>query len=544
MVALAQTLASFAVPFLLGHQVVAACWPKRLHGLSDRVLRTVSSFGLGIGLTSAISFLCIVLIGRASRWAIVVETAVLGVVLLVRRWRRGAQPVVAAQPGRSFSAADIVTTCFIILAVETVGVVSFRVPHGAWDAVAIWNMHAKFLNSPTVGGWKALFDPVVQTHADYPPLLPASVARGWMYVGRSVPLVPMALVWLFTTALLALLPAAVSLSRGRWNAALSCAALASSTVFLGTAVSQYADLPLAFFMLLSIALLHRADLCEDGGRGLFVLAGLAAGMAALTKNEGNLFLVALGVGRILHLVLTGRSATTARSLWWLAVGTLPLVLVALLYKSFSPPNYLMTSGAAELWKRLTSSARVGTILEELENELLQPHSFSVGFIQRVRTFNWHLLVASLFVLVYGIDRDRLSKRRNLCIVAVAWAAMAIDIWGTTRASGMIRFHWSVVIALVCVTVAVGFDLKLLKQPSFLAPATSLLAVSVGYVVVYLVTPENLRWQLQFSIERLLFHVMPLCIFVAFLALPKWPSAGTILPSKSVGTDPAPPPCKV
>ena len=50
-------------------------------------------------------------------------------------------------------------------------------------------------------------------------------------------------------------------------------------------------------------------------------------------------------------------------------------------------------------------------------------------------------------------------------------------------------------------------------------------LNVGYFVVYLLTPVDLRWQLMFSIERLVFHTMPLAIFVAFLAVLPFDSGG-------------------
>jgi len=55
---------------------------------------------------------------------------------------------------------------------------------------------------------------------------------------------------------------------------------------MGLAASQYADVPLAFFCLATLVLLCLADRQEKGRHGFLVLAGLACGMAAWTKNEG------------------------------------------------------------------------------------------------------------------------------------------------------------------------------------------------------------------------------------------------------------------
>jgi bacteriorhodopsin len=89
------------------------------------------------------------------------------------------------------------------------------------------------------------------------------------------------------------------------------------------------------------------------------------------------------------------------------------------------------------------------------------------------------------------------------------------------ATGAYGWHWPVAIAATLLIVALGFDLRRLGNSSFLAAATTLVLVNVGYFVVYLLTPLDLRWQLMFSIERLVFHTMPLAIFVAFLAIASW-----------------------
>jgi 4-amino-4-deoxy-L-arabinose transferase-like glycosyltransferase len=531
--ALLGFVASMVVPFLLGRQVVKICWPAGSRGVADPLLRTVTAFGVGLGLASVINFLFIVLAGKASRLVVVVELVVLVTVGAVARRCRRPHSLAACRENRFERISTTVSIPLAAIALATVGVILLRVPMGAWDAVAIWNMHAQFLMAPSAGGWKAIFDPVmVASHPDYPPLVPALVARGWIYVGNTMPLVPMTLAWSLTAALLALLTAAVALSRGRWQGALACAVMASSPVFLGTSVSQYADMPLAFFFLLSIALLHRADHSEESGAGLYVLAGLAAGMAALTKNEGILFLVALAVGRILYLVLAKRAVGKIKNLAWLVVGTLPLVAVLLLYKSSSPPNYLMAAPGGDLWKKLLSKPRALLILTELEREILQPHSFANGLVQRVCTWNWHLLATWLFVLVFGIDSHRLSKRSSLLAFIVVCVGMTVDVLVTWRSTGTSGFHWSVAIAASLVMVSMCFDLRLLKRPSFLAPTVTLIVVCAGYFLVYLATPEDLKWQLRFSIERLLFHVMPLTIFVTFLALPRW-----ALPSLKGATTP-------
>jgi len=518
----AGTLLSFGLAFFAGRQVVALLWPAHLSDWSHRMLRLVTSFGIGVGIASATNFLSILIVGRASQAIITVDCLLLAISFAVGRWLRRPSASAGHLSARVKPLATLVWLAFAAAALATVGAVLLRVHDGAWDAIAIWNLHAQFLTARSTGAWKALFDPtMMDTHPDYPLLIPAFVARGWTYVGHSIPLVPMALAWLFTAALLVLLTAAVSESRGRWHGALACATIASSPVFLGTALSQYADMPLAFYFLLTIVLLHLADRGTKPSAGLYTLAGVAASMAAFTKNEGSLFIVALVGGRISYVLIAGGLAGNARRLAWVIVGAMPILAVLLVFKSLTPPNYLLTANSDHVWKKLLARPRVLLILEELENEMLRPHSFSVGFVQRIRGWNWHLLATSLFVLIVGIDHRRLLSKISVVAICVAAIGMITDVLIIWKMTGSAGFHWSVAFATALVTVAMGFDLALLRRASFLAPALTLLVINVGYFSVYLATPLDLRWQLKFSIERILFHTMPLTVFLAFLLLPMW-----------------------
>jgi hypothetical protein len=411
---------------------------------------------------------------------------------------------------------------FTVIALGIVGTIMLRAPDGAWDAIAIWNVHAKFLNAPSAHGWKAVFDPIMDlSHPDYPPLIPAFVARGWIYAGQSIPLVPMILAFGFTLALLALITGAVASARGGMLGALACAVLAASPIFLGTALSQYADMPLAFYFLLAVGLLHRADQEREPCPGLHLLAGLAASMAVLTKNEGTLFIAALVAGRLLHLLLADRSRRGLKNLAWLLLGMAPIVCVLFFYKSFTPPNYFVAGQGKDFWKKLLSRPRAMLILDQLLIELEKPHSFSVGFVQRTRTWHWHLLATSSFILLFGLDRRRFGHRLSKWGLALVALGLLADIVGTRMATGAFGWHWPVAILAALSIVGLGFDLTRFRHPSFLAATATFVLVNAGYFVVYLLTPMDLRWQLMFSIERLVFHTMPLAIFIAFLTIASW-----------------------
>jgi hypothetical protein len=523
------TLLAFGLAWLIGYFLVRALWRDQPLDLACRLIRVPAAFGLGVGVVAALDFLWVAVIGKASRGIVLVDLAVLAVVFLAYRLtRRTSTPAslsvtLAADPPRVFGwASGGIILFFTVVALGIVGTIMLRAPDGAWDAIAIWNVHAKFLNAPSAQGWKAVFDPIMElSHPDYPPLIPASVARAWIYAGQAIPLVPMILAFSFTLALLILLAGAVASARGGMLGALACAVLAASPIFLGTALSQYADMPLAFFFLLAASLLYRADQEHEPGAGLHVLAGLAAGMAALTKNEGYLFIVALGAGRLLRVLVADRSWRGFKNLAWLLLGMAPILCVLLFYKSFTPPNYFVAGQGKDFWKKLLSRPRALLIIDQLLIELEKPHSFSVGFVQRTRTWHWHLLATSSLVLLFGLDRRRFAHWLSKWGLALVVFGLLADVLGTRVATGAYGWHWPVAIAATLLIVALGFDLRRLGNSSFLAAATTLVLVNVGYFVVYLLTPLDLRWQLMFSIERLVFHTMPLAIFVAFLAIASW-----------------------
>jgi|GEM_PF-2433314 len=534
----AGTLLALGLAWLLGYFLVAVFWRDRPCDPAGRLLCLAAAFGLGVGATASLDFLWLVIFGKAWRGTtVLLDLAVLLLLLfadrrLPRPSFRLARPL---RPQEWYLGA--IFLFFSAVALGTVGTLLLRGPDGAWDAIAIWNARAKFLNAPSLDGWKALFDPIMEiTHPDYPPLLPASVARGWQYAGHSIPLVPMLLALSFTFALLSLITAAVGVVQGPLLGGAGCAVLASSPIFLGTAMLQYADLPLAYYFLLAVALLHRADQEERPGPGLHVLAGLAAGMAALTKNEGCLFVVALGAGRILRVLLLSRAAyrrekrgetpglsrrcarrELGKLAWWLA-GMAPALGLLLLYKSFAPANYLVSAQGSDWAGRLLSRPRASLIMNYVLDELARPRSDAVLYVQRAPTWHWHLLASTALLLLLGIDRRRLAQTVSRAVLVLAGLGLLAAILQMHRPGGSMGWHWLAVFVALSSIVGFGFGSHRLRPPSFLAAACTFVLVNLGYLAAFLLTPLDLRWQLLTAAGRLIFHTLPLAVFIAFLAL--------------------------
>ena len=163
------------------------------------------------------------------------------------------------RPARTGSPLHILTAVIFFLALVS-SLISFAIaflkePHGRWDAWLIWNMHARFL---FLGGegWRGAFASGLDwSHWDYPLLLPLSIARGWTYTGGEGIHLPAVMAFFFTFLLLGLLLTSLALLRGRIQGFLGAMVLMGTPFFIVMGTSQFADVPLALFILTTLVLL-------------------------------------------------------------------------------------------------------------------------------------------------------------------------------------------------------------------------------------------------------------------------------------------------
>jgi hypothetical protein len=356
-------------------------------------------------------------------------------------------------------------------------------PHGQFDAWAIWNLRARFLFRDDGAYWRRGYDPLIAwSHADYPPNVSANVARGWTLVGAETRAVP----WALHAAILAALGAAtwstLRLLRGPTVAAVATAALLALPGLPELAASQQADLPFATLMLASLACVALADadaaladagadagadedpdvFAPSGARArarALALAGLLAGFAAWTKNEGILFLVAVVVARTVAVFTTPRRAgagagagagaarTVARDFLPFALGLLPLVIALVAFKlALAPPNDVVHAGAGA-----TALAK-----------LMRPARY-VAVLGAVARFGWVYLAAGA--------------------------------------------------ALVAVTLTVGPRPRPRpRHPRAARTIAGVVAVMLtGYFVIYLTTPYDPRLHVKQSVDRLLTGLWPVLV---------------------------------
>ena len=446
----------FATGFL-----VVALGLGALHSRSTLLLRISLAPGFGLAVFSIVYFLAR-WSGFLHLWAIDgMVCAILLIALMSLRKHR-------ISPAPNVEASDQATPRFLLIAFGVALLAALYSgiryalarPYGSgWDSFAIWNLHARFLFRGGIN-WRDGFSPLIPwSHPDYPLLLPAAIAHFWTVMGRETTEVPAVIGLVFTFSTVGLLFSALDILLGRTSALLGAMCLLSTPFFIDLGTWQYADVPLSFFILATLVLLHVHDRLDKSGvesRSTLALAGLTAGFAAWTKNEGILFLVAILLTR---MWLTSRQPSPGRrpisqmAPMLLAVAPI-FALIAFFKRAVAPPGDLFSDLATMLHK-LGDPSRYWAVLKWYGREL-------------IRFGEWWLIPLPIVMLVLYFLLKRNVTREEKETVQASAAALVLTL--------------------------------------------------AGYFFIYLITPRDIYWHLRFSLNRLFVQLWPSAIFVFFSAL--------------------------
>jgi hypothetical protein len=264
--------------------------------------------------------------------------------------------------------------------------------------------------------------------------------------------------------------------------------LMGSPFFIFMGASQFADIPFAFFMLVTLVMLL-IGMREENPAGPLILAGIAAGLCAWTKNEGLLFFaIAAGCLLVTAIFTCGRRPALRRIVPFLA-GALPILLMVLYFKLRLAPSGYLAAGftLSSLSMKLFDVSRYAEITSAF---FITGISFTQGLIDaRVGmqlnpgAVNILLLIGYLFLVGVRIDRqDRIGIIQSAAILSL---------------------------------------------------------MAAGYFFIYVLTPLDLGYHLATSLNRLFLQLWPGVIFLLFMA------AGTLQeePAAGTGAETTPPPTK-
>lgn len=340
-----MTLLQWLPPIVIGIAIVFLCTP-RAENVFQILFRFGLGAGLGFGITSTLFFAWMAFVPWPFSTYFIVESALatlLAISLMAKLHLSSPAPNPAiSSPAPKGSSIAILRLIFITLAVLAglwFAGDSYRHPHGDWDAWAIWNLRARFLFR-TGADWQALYETLLDwTHPDYPLLLPGIVLRAWTISGSESTFFPAATAELFTFATLVFLTSFISVLKGEKQGYLAGFVLLGTGFFLRHGASQFADIELAFFLLSSIALFYWYDLEGCVNPGIVMLAGLTAGCALWSKNEGALFVIVISSIRLFLAWRHGNWASYLRETAWFWLSLLPFAAMLLSFKlTIAPQN--------------------------------------------------------------------------------------------------------------------------------------------------------------------------------------------------------------
>jgi hypothetical protein len=427
------------------------------------------AFCLGIGFSSLVSTALIVGgIAPTTTSFVVADVAIWAAVGVLGWWLRtclrepraqSREPGVESREPRAQSREPnvwIVRAAFAvtaIVALVSVVVSALASPHGDWDAWAIWNQHARFLfRGGGSDAWRA-FLAINWSQPDYPLLLPASVARVWAYAGYESVLGPILIAIVLGIASVALVVTALA----RHRAWIAGALILAANPFLTQVPSQCADVPLACFIVATLAvacgdvfrLPDPGSRLPDPGSGIRIpalIAGATSAMAAWTKNEGLIFAVLMLVVAVFIAV----RHRDGRPLLWSIAGASPVLIAIAWFKlTVAPSSGLVEGQSADAFiTRLFDLHRHGTVAV-----LMAQHATA-----------WSAPLAGTIFPLVGF--------------AAAWRAV--------RSGGAVRVM-TVVLALML----------------------------VSYYLVYVTTPFDISWHVSTSIDRLLVQLWPSLVLMVF-----------------------------
>jgi len=442
---------------LSGFALVYAIWP---HDTSWRgmMLRLALGVGPGVGTTSVLF-----LLGRAMGidppvGAHLAVLALLTLLLLILAgWRGGwkvdLQLQLPNEPGRWLWLGVLILT--VILTTNSFLGRAVVNPSGEIDAIAKWNLHARFLFQ-SGQAWKGMFDPGMNflTTPDYPLLIPGMIAISWRALGHDLGhgsgLAPVSTALVFTLAAAGLLFSALNYQRKFVAACLATwVALLSGSV-LRVGAMQYADIPLAY-MILGAVLCIYLFLKEERSAWL-VLSGVFCGLSTWTKNEGWSLVVAVLLSLLLVLWIQRRPLreSTGPICLFLA-GGLPWILVTLYFKlTFKVPNEFF--GGRTVANVLTDLLDMSRWMHAIERAASQIN------LQDGRIFILLVLVA----LVTGtVKQHRLSAAAGFLVLGL---------------------------------------------------------VGLQYLAIFVISPYDMDWHMDTALPRLAVHLYPAALFLIFTSL--------------------------
>ena len=306
-----MTLLAILLSAVIGCLLVRAIWPGRMRLEREDWVRVPLGVIAGFGLTSITGFVQQIYGPRNQGLLFGMDFGLLATSAALW-WMFGRAVGDSREVTEEPVWPPITWTAAGMLVITMIAYLLTTVPqtHGDFDAWSIWNLRARFLfyGIPLSALGVPKFD---WMHPEYPYLVTASVLRAWRWAGADGTAAPMLIASLFVWTLPSMLYGTLRLTRGPAQGLLGLIAILGSAGLMANGTVQYADVPLAAFVLGAVASIILAEHLSQPR--LYWVAGLCAGFCVWTKFEGLFFVVALVApavwrGRVMGAILVAAGA--------------------------------------------------------------------------------------------------------------------------------------------------------------------------------------------------------------------------------------------
>jgi hypothetical protein len=380
---LLAAIISLFIPIAAVYLIVNYCDRDAPSEFATRAFHLSLAVAIALGITSWGYFVWLFAVGPPGvlhHFCEIVAFAILGAGAWLARRGTPRAPTLASTPIplawrntliRLFVATLVLASCGCVVGY-------FDLPHGDWDAWAIWNQRARFLFR-SGEDWPLAFSSSFPRN-DYPLFVPCLNARLWSYLGEDACWSPWLMAMLILGSISGLLISGLCRLRDKTVGLLAGCVLLGSVFFLRNSTMQYADVPLSLFILVAMLLLAFYDHAKGENRRLLILVGLAAGLAAWTKNEGVLFFVSLIVARFVVILRRRGVRAAIGECLEIAIGALPILTAVVLQMVFlaGENDLFVAQGEGVTWMRLVAPSRWLCVVSAL---LTQPlgavHLFTI-----------------------------------------------------------------------------------------------------------------------------------------------------------------------
>ena len=210
---------------------------------------------------------------------------------------------------------------------------------------------------------------------------------------------------------------ALGVLRGKTPALLAGTLLLGTASFIALSAALYADVPLSFYILATLALFCLQDRHPEDLR-FTALAGLMAGFAAWSRNEGIVFLLAVLAARAIALIRFGEGKLVAPQFLRLLLGlAAPLGLVIFFKLRLGGLGDWVAVPASAILYHLSDPARWIVTVEGLVIVLLNFGRFLIPIFLALGLY-WYLVrfrvdTRDRTALGYGRNRARADARRAI-----------------------------------------------------------------------------------------------------------------------------------